>query len=121
VLEAMPGVGKTVAANLLALLPELGQLSRRQAAALAGVAPHPQQSGTSRKRASTSGGRRVLRPILFTAALTATRGDNKFGQFYRRLLTEGKSKRLALVAVMRKIVVVANARLLLPTTTQATN
>lgn len=111
VLAALPGVGKTVAASLLALLPELGKLSRRQAAALAGVAPHPDQTGTTRNRSHTKGGRRVLRPVLFVAALTAVRGDNRFGEFYKRLLSAGKSKRLALVAVMRKLVVIANARI----------
>jgi hypothetical protein len=53
----------------------------------------------------------VLRPVLFVAALTAVRGDNRFAAFYKRLLAEGKAKRLALVAVMRKLIVVANARL----------
>jgi transposase len=111
VLTGLPGVGKIVAATLLALLPELGQLSRRQAAALAGVAPHPDQTGTTRNRGRTTGGRRVLRPILFVAALTAVRGNNRLSQFYKRLIAAGKAKRLALVAVMRKIVVIANARL----------
>lgn len=111
VLAELPGVGKTVAASLLALLPELGKLTRRQAAALAGVAPHPDQTGTTRNRGRTKGGRRVLRPVLFVAALTAIRGDNRLSQFYKRLLAAGKPKRLALVAVMRKIVVIANARI----------
>ena len=71
VLTGLPGIGKTVAASLLALLPELGRLSRRQAAALAGVAPHPDQTGTTRNRGRTIGGRRVLRPVLFPAALHA--------------------------------------------------
>lgn len=110
-LISIPGVGGIVATSMLALLPELGQLSRRQAASLAGVAPHPDQTGTTRNRGRTKGGRRVLRPVLFIAALTAVRGDNQLSQFYKRLLAAGKSKRLALVAVMRKIVVIANARL----------
>jgi transposase len=111
VLTGLPGIGKTVAASLLALLPELGRLSRRQAAALAGVAPHPDQTGTTRNRGRTIGGRRVLRPVLFLAALTAVRGDNSLSHFYKRLVAAGKPKRLALVAVMRKLVVIANARI----------
>ncbi len=93
----------------LALLPELGRLSRRQAAALAGVAPHPDQTGTTRNRGRTIGGRRVF--ALFLAALTAVRGDNSLSHFYKRLVAAGKPKRLALVAVMRKLVVIANARI----------
>jgi len=111
VLVNMPGIGKIVAAGLLAFLPEMGKLSRRQAASLAGVAPHPDQTGATRNRGRTKGGRRMLRPVLFIAALTAARGDNRFAEFYRTLLAAGKSKRLALVALMRKILVVANARL----------
>ena len=115
VLADIPGIGATVAASLLALLPELGRLSRRQAASLAGVAPHPDQTGTTRSRGRTTGGRRTLRPLLFVAALTAVRGSNRLATFYKHLLAAGKTKRLALVAVMRKIVVIANARLQNPT------
>jgi transposase len=111
VLTDLPGIGSTVAASLLALLPEMGRLSRRQAAALAGVAPHPDQTGTTRNRGRTRGGRRTLRPILFIAALTAVRANNHLQHFYKRLVDAGKSKRLALVAVMRKLVVIANARI----------
>ena len=111
VLATLPGVGPTVAANLLALLPELGRLTRRRAAALAAVAPHPRDSGTIRRHRRTTGGRRELRPILFIAALTASQCKGPLQDCYRRLLANGKSKRLALVALMRKIVVIANARL----------
>jgi transposase len=111
ILLSLPGVGRIVAADLLAFLPEMGRLSRRQAASLAAVAPHPDQTGTTRNRGRTTGGRRMLRPILFIAALTAVRSDNPFASFYHRLLAAGKPKRLALVALMRKLVVVANARL----------
>lgn len=100
-----------MAASLLALLPEMGRLPRRKIAALAGVAPHPDQTGTTRNKARTKAGRRTLRPLLFIAALTAVRGDNRFAEFYNHLRAAGKAKRLALLAVMRKIVIVANARL----------
>ena len=111
ILRELPGIGPTTAAALMAFLPELGTLPRRQLAALAGVAPHPNQTGTSRNKASTQGGRRQIRPILFIAALTAIRGDNPFATFYHRLTAAGKPKKLAIVAVMRKIVVVANAKI----------
>jgi transposase len=111
VLLGIPGIGARVGAALLALLPELGTLSRRTAAALAGVAPHPNQTGTTRNKARTKGGRRPLKPFLFIAALTAVRGNNPLATFYKHLLDKGKPKRLAIVAVMRKIVVIANARI----------
>lgn len=111
VLLAIPGIGSKVAAALMALLPEMGALSRRKAAALAGVAPHPNQTGTTRNKARIKGGRQPLKPILFIAALTAVRGSNHLADFYRTLIARGKPKRLALVAVMRKIVVTANARI----------
>lgn len=111
VLIGMPGIGPKVAATILALMPELGALSRRQAAALAGVAPHPDQTGTTRNKARTKGGRRALKPTLFIAALTALRGDNDLARFYKRLISAGKPKRLAISAVMRKIIVIANAKL----------
>lgn len=111
VLVGMPGIGPKGAAAVLALMPELGLLSRRQAAALAGVAPHPDQTGTTRNRGRTKGGRRELKPTLFIAALTAVRGKNPFARFYQNLLSAGKPKRLALAAVMRKIIVIANAKI----------
>lgn len=111
VLVAMPGIGPTIAATLLALIPELGTLDRRAAASLAGVAPHPRDSGTIRKRRITRAGRRELRPTLFLAALTAVRGNNPFADFCKRLIQNGKAKLVAITAVMRKIIVVANARL----------
>jgi transposase len=111
VLRTLPGVGKTVAAAMIAFLPELGAINRRRIASLAALAPHPRDSGTIALHRKTSGGRRALRPILFLAALTATRGHNKLADFYQKLVARGKPKRLALVATMRKIVVIANARL----------
>jgi transposase len=110
-LETIPGVAHVTAAALVALMPELGGVTRRRAASLAAVAPHPRDSGTTRLRRKTTGGRRNLRPILFIAALTAVRGHNKLAAFFRKLVNAGKPKRLALVAVMRKMIVIANARL----------
>ena len=111
VLRTVPGIGPMLAPFLLAGMPELGSLGQGQAASLAGLAPHPRQSGKSDAYRSTRGGRRFLRPPLFLAALAATRAENGLAHFYKRLLAAGKPKRLALVAVMRKIIVIANARL----------
>ncbi len=111
VLETIPGIAHVTAATLVALMPELGRITRRRAASLAALAPHPRDSGTTNLRRKTTGGRRSLRPILFIAALAATRADNKLATFFNRLVRAGKPKRLALVATMRKIIVVANARL----------
>jgi transposase len=111
IVNTIPGVGPVVGPVLLALMPELGRMTRKRAASLAAVAPHPRESGKTNLPGQTSGGRRELRPILFQAALAAARGDNILATFYHRLVEAGKSKRLALVAVMRKIIVIANARL----------
>lgn len=111
ILETIPGVAHTIASTLVALMPELGSASRRRAASLAAVAPHPRDSGTTNQARRTTGGRKMLRPILFIAALTAVRGKNTLAAFFQKLVAKGKPKRLALVAVMRKIIVVANARL----------
>jgi transposase len=111
-LETIPGIGQATATKLVALMPELGSMCRRAAAALAAVAPHPRDSGQANPaRTTAGGGRRILRPILFMAAMTAARGKNKLADFYKKLRANGKPKRLALVATMRKIVVIANARL----------
>lgn len=109
-LQEIPGIGPTIAAILLAGLPELGHMNRRQAASLAGLAPHPRDSGAARGHRTTRGGRRLLRRPLFLAALTAIRKPGRFADAYNRLLQNGKPKRLALIAIARKIVVIANAK-----------
>jgi transposase len=111
VLRSVPGIGPTIAPFLLAGMPELGSLSQGQAASLAGLAPHPRQSGKTDAHRTTRGGRRFLRPPLFLAALAVLKTDSSLAHFYKRLLAAGKPKRLALVALMRKIIVIANARL----------
>jgi transposase len=110
-LRAIPSIGPVAARSLLAFMPELGTLGRRQAASLAGLAPHPRQSGKTLNASRTSGGRSELRHILFMVALTAARSNANLKAFYQRLVTAGKPKRLALNAVARKIVVIANAAL----------
>lgn len=110
-LRSIPGIGPVLAPMLIATMPELGSVNRQQAASLAGCAPHPKDSGKLNAHRHTTGGRRQIRPALFIAALAATRGKNSLGDFYRSLTASGKPKRLALAAVMRKIITIANARI----------
>jgi transposase len=95
--------------TLLAELPELGTLGRKQIAALAGVAPLNRDSGTFRGARKTWGGRAKVRGALYMAALVATRFNPIIRDFYRRLLASGKPKKVALIACMRKLLVVLNA------------
>jgi transposase len=107
-LEAITGVGAITALSVLAELPELGTLNRRQAAALAGLAPHPRQSGQWQGRRSIGGGRPRVRQALYMAALVAARANPILRAFYQRLRAAGKPSKLALTAVMRKLVVLMN-------------
>ena len=111
VLRGIKGIGPAVAATLLALMPELGSISGKQAASLAGVAPHPRQSGASDGYRPTRGGRAEVRPALFMAALVAARNHQALREVYKRLVANGKKPIVAVTALMRKIVVIANAKL----------
>lgn len=111
IIQEIPGIGAITAISLLALLPELGQLNRREIASLAGVAPHPYESGKKIGYRKTRGGRQNIKPILFMAALTASRSKSQLGAFYQKLVLKGKKKMVALTALMRKILVIANAKL----------
>jgi transposase len=108
-LRSIPGIGTVVASVLLTDLPELGTLNRHQAASIAGLAPHPQQSGTSRNADHIRGGRACVRTALYMAAISATRCNPSFKATYRRLIEDGKPRKVAIVAVARKMVVLANA------------
>jgi len=108
-LISVPGVGDKLARTLIADLPELGRLSRRQIAALVGVAPLNRDSGTMRGRRTTWAGRAKVRAMLYMAALVASRRNDVLRPFYQRLLQAGKPKKLALVAVMRKLLTILNA------------
>jgi transposase len=104
--------GPVSARTLLAELPELGSLTRRQVAALVGVAPFSRDSGTTRGRRTVWGGRASLRACLYMAAVAAARGSNPaIAGFYKRLRLAGKPAKLALTACMRKLVVTLNAML----------
>lgn len=108
-LRSAPGVGPVLATSLLAHLPELGQLTRQQIAALVGVAPLNRDSGRLRGRRSVWGGRAPVRAVLYMATLVATRFNPAIRPFYRRLLQAGKPKKVALVAAMRKLLTILNA------------
>ncbi len=109
-LKTVSGIGEVTATDLIALLPELGTVNRRKIASLAGVAPHPNESGEKIGYRFIRGGRAEIKPVLFMAALAASRSNSELGEFYQRLLEAGKKKMVAIAALMRKIVVIANAR-----------
>ncbi len=110
-LRGIPGVGRITAATLLCELPELGTLGRKQVAALVGVAPMNRDSGKMRGKREVCGGRSSIRRCLYMAALTATRTNAVIKAFYARLCRAGKPKKAALVACMRKLIVIMNAML----------
>src|SRR5215208_423499 len=107
-LQSVPGVGPVLSRTLLADLPELGRLSRREIAKLVGVAPLSRDSGTMRGRRFVQGGRATVRAVLYMAALVATKRNVVIRAFYQRLLASGKPKKLALVACMRKLLTILN-------------
>jgi len=102
------GVGQITAVVLLATMPELGTLNRRQAAALAGVAPFNRDSGPRRGHRLIGGGRAVARRALYMAALVGAFANPRFQVFYQRLIAAGKAPKVALVAVMRKLIILLN-------------
>lgn len=110
-LTAISGVGVRTAALLLAQMPELGQLNRREVAALVGVAPFNRDSGKWRGKRSIFGGRRFVRHGLYMAALVAARHNPILRNFYQRLRAAGKPPKLALTATMRKLLIVLNSAL----------
>jgi transposase len=111
VLCSMPGVGATLAYTLLALLPELGELGRRQLAALVGLAPYDLDSGRFRGQRHIYGGRMAVRNALYMPALAAFRFNPALRAFYSRLVAAGKKPKVAIVAVMRKMIAILNAML----------
>ena len=109
VYRSVPGVGPVLSSALVAELPELGRLNRKQLAALVGVAPLNRDSGAFRGRRGIWGGRAGLRSVLYMSALVASRRNPVLHAFYTRLVTAGKPPKLALVACMRKLITVLNA------------
>jgi transposase len=110
-LTSVPGVGDVTAHTLIADVPELGTLTRRQIAALVGVAPLNRDSGTLRGRRMIGGGRAVVRRVLFMAALVAVHHNPVLAAFYTRLTAAGRPKKVALIAAARKLLTILNAML----------
>lgn len=110
-LRSAPGIGPVLSLTLLAELPELGTLTRKQIAALAGVAPLNRDSGTLRGKRTIWGGRAHVRAVLYMGALVATRCNPVIQAFYHRLCAAGKAKKVALTACMRKLLIMLNAML----------
>ena len=108
-LQSTRGIGPIASATLIAQLPELGRLNRREIAALVGVAPIANDSGTSRGRRRVQGGRFEIRRVLYMATLTAARRNPVIRAFYQRLIATGKLPKVALVACMRKLLTALNA------------
>ena len=107
-LDDIMGVGRITAVMVLATMPELGQLNRRQAAALAGLCPYNRDSGQWAGKRCISGGRAEVRRALYMAALSASRSNHLLKPFYDRLIAAGKPAKVALTAVMRKLIVLMN-------------
>ena len=107
-LDEITGVGRITAVTVLAAIPELGQLNRRQAAALAGLCPYNRDSGQWAGKRCISGGRAEVRRALYMAALSASRNNHLLKPFYDRLISAGKPGKVALTAVMRKLIVLMN-------------
>ena len=120
-LRSVPGVGPIVSRTLLADLPELGHLNRKQIAALVGVAPLARDSGTLRGKRVVWGGRAPVRAVLYMGALVAARHNAVIRAFYLRLLAAGKPKKVALTACMRKLLTILNAIMRTQTTWRQTH
>lgn len=108
-LASVPGVGQKTARTLIAELPELGSLSRKTIASLAGLAPYTRQSGRWKGKSMIGGGRKTVRSALFVAAMVASRYNPVLKHFYDRLVAAGKPKLLSIVAVARKLLTMLNA------------
>jgi len=111
ILKTIPGIGNIVAFELLILLPELGSIDRRKIASLSGLAPMSNDSGKHQGYRKTYYGRNGIKPVLFLAAMAARNSKSEFRNFYKNLIARGEIKMVAFAALMRKIIVIANARL----------
>lgn len=111
ILESVPGVGKATAAVLIAELPELGHVNGKQIASLIGLAPYTKQSGDYKGASVISGGRSIPRSAMYMPALSAFQHNKKLKSFYNKLIEKGKKAKVAIIAVMRKLIVIMNAML----------
>jgi transposase len=110
-IQSVPGVGPVCSRTLIGLMPELGRLTNRQAAALLGVAPYDHDSGKMKGKRAIFGGRQAVRDVAYMAALAAGRHNPTLKAFKDRLLEAGKKPKVAIVAVMRKLITILNALL----------
>jgi transposase len=110
-LQSVPGIGPVTASTMVALLPELGQLNRQEIAALVGLAPIAKESGKKQGKRHIFGGRAPVRHVLYMAALSAAKHNPVIKPFYEQMLAQGKPKKVALTACMRKLLVILNAML----------
>ena len=108
-LTSVPGIGSIIARTVIAELPELGRLDRRQIAALVGLAPWTRQSGQWRGKSFIGGGRASVRSALFVAAMVAARFNPQLQAFHQGLIARGKAKKVAIIAVARKLLTILNA------------
>jgi transposase len=108
-LDAIKGVGKITAIHVITQLPELGTLTKKEVAAIAGVAPFNRDSGMMRGQRTVWGGRTILRSALYMAVLSAKKSNPALKIFYERLVAAGKAKKVAIVACMRKLIIIMNA------------
>lgn len=110
ILKSIAGIGSISAVSIIAHMPEIGNCTRRKAASLAGVAPHPKDSGKHVGYRNVRGGRHALKKALYMPALSATKGNSKFAIHYQSLRKNGKKPIVAITAIMRKIITIANAK-----------
>lgn len=111
ILQSMKGIGKIASASLISNLPELGYLTNKQAASLVGVAPMNKESGRYQGQRKIQGGRHQVRTVLYMAMMSAIQSNPVFKSMYQRLLAVGKPKKVAIIACVRKMVVILNAML----------
>ena len=111
IIEDIPGCGRVTAVTVAALMPELGSMTGRQPASLAGLAPHPYQSGQRDGYRRTRGGRPEVKRALFMAAMAARNHNPTLKAVYQRLVNNGKKPLVALTALMRKLITIINARI----------
>lgn len=111
ILRSVPGVGPVLSVTLLAELPELGKLNRKEVASLVGVAPFNRDSGLFKGKRTIWGGRGKIRSVLYMSAIAATRFNPVIKRFYQRLIAAGKLRKVALTACMRKLLVILNTML----------
>ncbi|EKO3664102.1 IS110 family transposase, partial [Vibrio metschnikovii] len=110
-LQSVPGIGKIAAASIISNVPELGYITNKQAASLIGVAPITRESGSYKGKRMIKGGRMQVRTVLYMAMMSAMQCNPVFKQHYQKLLAAGKPKKVAIIACVRKMVVILNSML----------